>query len=92
MEYRLPAALGDLDDSHKDDIVCRDPTLADKPIGRRAPLPCTILLRSQPHEQVPGDSDGELTCRNLQTARAMRAANDSMEIVLCAGVWSRVMI
>jgi hypothetical protein len=40
----------------------------------------------------PKEPDSELTCRNLHTARATRAASDSMGIVLWSGVWSRVMI
>ena len=88
----MPAALGDVDESHKNDIICRDPTPADQPGGRHALLPCTILLRSQSHEELPRDSDGELTRRNLSTARATRAASAPMGIVLCCGVWSRVMI
>jgi hypothetical protein len=82
----LPATLSDVDEPHKDDIICRDPTPADEPGGRRALLPCTFLLRSQSHEELRRDSDGELTCRNLCTARATRAASASVEIVLCAGV------
>jgi hypothetical protein len=57
----LPATLSDVDEPHKDDIICRDPTPADEPGGRRALLPCTFLLRSQSHEELPRDSDGELT-------------------------------
>jgi hypothetical protein len=82
----LPTSLGDVYEPHEDDIICRDPTPADQPGGRPALLPCTFLPRSQSHEELPRDSDGELTCRNLCTARATRAASASVEIVLCAGV------
>jgi hypothetical protein len=92
LENRLPAPLSDLNESHKDDIICSDPTPADGPIGRHALMPRRILFRSQSHEEWSKESDGELTCRDLHTARATRAASDSMGIVLCVGVWSRVMI
>jgi hypothetical protein len=79
----LPAALGDVDESYKDDIICRDPTPANQPGWRRALLAFfTFLLRPQSHEEEPRDSDGELTRRNLHNARATRATSGSMEIVL----------
>jgi hypothetical protein len=82
LEDWLPAAWGDVYESYEDNIICRDPTLAGQPGGRHAMLPFTFLLRSQSHEELPRDSDGELTRRNLHTTRATRAASAPMEIVL----------
>jgi hypothetical protein len=84
LENRLPASLGDMDESYKDDIVCRDAVLATDVPGRlEARLPCESLLRSQSEERFQEDSDG-LTSRDLQTARATFAANVSRVIVFCA--------
>ena len=50
LENWLPAALGDVNESHKDDVTIRDTPAADPPAGRCA-MPCTILLRSQSHKE-----------------------------------------
>ena len=61
----LPAALSDLDEAYKDDIVCRDATPATDPPGRTlARLPWESLLRSQSADRVQGRT---LTASPLET-------------------------
>lgn len=57
-----------------------------QPGRRHSLLPFTFLVlpqfQSLSREELPRSSDGELTRKNLHTARATRAASASMEIVL----------
>jgi hypothetical protein len=45
LENRLPASLGDVDESYEDDIIFRDATMANAPVRTLAGLHCKTLLR-----------------------------------------------
>jgi hypothetical protein len=84
LENRLPASLGDMDESYKDDMICCDTILTTDPPGRLfARLIFECLLRFQSEEKCQENSDG-LTSRDLHTARATFAANVSTVIVFWA--------
>jgi hypothetical protein len=70
--------------------------MAPGPIRQRASRPPASamppVLERQSSPQHPKNHRERLTSMNLHTALATRFANFSTVIVLCAGVWSLVMI
>jgi hypothetical protein len=77
-------------------IMTSSLVMAPGPIRQRAsrPWPCILDASCAPERQSRPQSIQKtgLTSMNLQTALATRFANFSTAIVLCAGVWSLVMI